>query len=158
MRFALTLLPMLCAVGCYSPWRAEPAGRKVCVDEVCDGYDNDCDGATDEGFDLASERWNCGACGVRCPAEQDRGTAACIEGACQIERCEPGFEDVDRMPSNGCEADCTPVDGGEVANGRDDDCDGRTDEGVETRSARLRGPDPLAMARVLDRTHCAGQP
>ena len=37
-------------------------------DETCDGLDNDCDGATDEGYDLLSDPENCGACGNDCAA------------------------------------------------------------------------------------------
>ncbi len=132
MRSPLALLVALCCAGCYSPWRAEPEGAKVCGVEVCDGYDNDCDGAADEDFDLDTDDRNCGACGAVCRPEVPHGTATCEAGVCIIERCEPGFESADGEVANGCETVCAPSAGpGETCDGRDNDCDGTTDEGVE---------------------------
>lgn len=86
-------------------------------DEVCDGMDNDCDGETDEGFDLTSlER--CGACDNDCRSLGWAQVAEyrCEEGRCRIERCEDGFYDVDGIALNGCESlqppNGTPCDDG----------------------------------------------
>jgi hypothetical protein len=65
--------------------------------EVCDGIDNNCGGAVDEGFDLQSDPNNCGVCGN-----------SCAGGVCQAGSCV-----------------CTPST--EVCNGIDDDCDGVVD-------------------------------
>jgi len=47
--------------------------------EICDGLDNDCDGAADETFDLGNDRLNCGTCGNVC--EGVRGQ--CVGGVCE---------------------------------------------------------------------------
>jgi hypothetical protein len=55
--------------------------------ELCNGRDDDCDGATDETFDLTSDEANCGACGRTCGA----GTT-CIGASCQETRCDDGAD------------------------------------------------------------------
>ncbi len=99
-------------------------------DETCDDIDNDCDGATDEGFDLATDPDHCGACGRACaPAN---ATGVCLAGRCEVDACLEGFEDADGAPENGCEAGCTPSnDGVEACDRIDNDCDGATDEGFD---------------------------
>ncbi|MFH2005282.1 MAG: MopE-related protein [bacterium] len=49
--------------------------------EVCDGVDNDCDGGTDEDFDLLNDPLNCGSCGNDCEASLGPG-AMCCSGSC----------------------------------------------------------------------------
>jgi hypothetical protein len=73
------------------------------ADESCNGLDDDCDGAVDEGFDCA-------------PAGRTEDcTTTC--GSTGERQCLPG-----------CEWDrCAPPD--ETCNGDDDDCDGAVDEG-----------------------------
>ena len=70
--------------------------------ETCNLRDDDCDGAIDEGDDVANDQsFGCeSACGV--------GRATCIDG--QLFNCSSG------EPQQ------------ELCNGEDDDCDGRTDE------------------------------
>jgi len=70
----------------------------VCVDESCNGQDDDCDGAIDE--DLGMTACGVGACAHDAPVCVDGVTTACnpLEGASD-----------------------------EVCNGLDDDCDGYTD-------------------------------
>lgn len=55
--------------------------------EVCDGLDNDCDGTVDDGFDLASDRLNCGACGTVCAT----GTI-CLAARCEETQCDDGLD------------------------------------------------------------------
>jgi len=69
--------------------------------EACDGLDNDCDGETDEDFDLEADASNCGACGSRCVVF--RGEGACVDAACTVATCHSGYADADRDPSTGCE-------------------------------------------------------
>jgi MYXO-CTERM domain-containing protein len=109
--------------------------------EVCDGYDNDCDGRGDEsvvgwGQDCTVAASNVdvlGACrnGFRLCGP---GTEGLICGASlpTTESCDGIDNDCDGVPDDGVLNRCgtcgpLPVD---VCNGRDDDCDDRTDEGV----------------------------
>ncbi|MBM4291381.1 MAG: hypothetical protein FJ138_08055, partial [Deltaproteobacteria bacterium] len=59
--------------------------------EVCDQVDNDCDGRTDEGFDLMSSLDHCGACDNPCWLIGDR----CEQGVCRCGGlpgvCPPGL-------------------------------------------------------------------
>ncbi len=124
--------------------------------EECDGKDNDCDGLFDEGTCSGDEQCACNATGCACgcpPGLVDCGgglgcidpnvsvahcgdcdspcqgadvaTFACQDGQCAVVKCAAGREDVDGIASTGCE--CTISD--EVCDGKDNDCDGETDEG-----------------------------
>ncbi|MFK7989309.1 MAG: CAP domain-containing protein [Sandaracinaceae bacterium] len=76
-------------------------------DEACDGVDNDCDGNIDE--DIAPR--SCGSDVGECVA----GTRVCVDGA--FAACMGRVRASD-----------------EACNGRDDDCDGNTDEDIAPRS------------------------
>ncbi|MDP3277387.1 MAG: MopE-related protein [Deltaproteobacteria bacterium] len=96
--------------------------------ESCNGVDDDCDGVIDNGFDLQTNPRHCGACDNACLLT--RAISTCAMGACRVERCDIGFYDLDRDPRNGCEYACVPSGVTEVCDGRDNDCDGQVDEGV----------------------------
>jgi hypothetical protein len=57
-----------------------PAGQ--CVQETCDGQDNDCDGVADDDFRLQTSNENCGTCGNVCGAGTQCTAAACVETGC----------------------------------------------------------------------------
>jgi hypothetical protein len=129
--------------------------------ERCDGLDNNCDGSTDEGFDLGSACTNgVGAC-------QRSGALVCNdqgEAVCDAEPAAPGVELCDGLDNNcdgatdegdpeggtacttdlpgvcaagvtscrsgalACVASTQPGAVAEICNGLDDDCDGTVDE------------------------------
>jgi large repetitive protein len=86
------------------------------AEEVCDGFDNNCDGEVDEGIDLLYYE----------DADQD----GFGDDAFPVEACELA----DGLATIG--GDCDDADssvnpsGEEICNDKDDDCDGETDEGV----------------------------
>ena len=95
--------------------------------ETCDGIDNDCDGSTDEDFDLQNDSGNCGQCGLSC--SRDSADTRCNEGVCEIVSCVENRYDLNQVSFDGCEYDCVASsDQNELCNGIDDDCDGRIDE------------------------------
>ena len=98
--------------------RCQPAAQPT--PELCDGADNDCDGATDE--DAAGARLS-EAC-YSGPAETE-GVGACHRG---IRRCRD-----DGSGMGPCEQERTPR--AEVCDGADDDCDGVTDEDLPDQGA-----------------------
>ena len=102
-----------------------PAGT-----ETCDNKDNDCDGVIDEGFDKTTVQ-NCGSCGNVCI--RANAMPVCMNGACAIGTCLPGFINANMIDADGCELMCTPT-GAEVCDGVDNNCDGRVDEGFTIAS------------------------
>ncbi|HJL17534.1 MAG TPA: MopE-related protein [Sandaracinaceae bacterium LLY-WYZ-13_1] len=94
--------------------------------EECNSIDDDCNGTVDDGFDTDTDVNNCGSCGNVCSFPN--AVAGCTGGGCVLVSCLPGFVDLD-PGAPGCEYACT-VAGSEICNGRDDDCDGATDESL----------------------------
>jgi len=80
----------------------EDATVCVALVELCNGLDDDCDDVVDEDYDLSSDLENCGACGRAC--EGRGGEPDCEAGRCLL-TCDPGRQDCDDDPSNGCETD-----------------------------------------------------
>ena len=108
-------------------------GSDGCVfsgDEMCDSFDNDCDGRIDETFNLETNPRNCGGCGVVC--NLPHAFPSCEASTCGVLRCEIGWVDLNGTPADGCEYGCPP-DGDELCDGRDNDCDGAMDEGFDLR-------------------------
>jgi len=90
--------------------------------ETCDGKDNDCDGQTDEDFDLQQDKNNCGSCGNVC-----KGSQMCIYGKC--------------CGSYGVEI---------CGNIIDDNCDGQTDEANCSALEFLLIPDQKDTTKIPD--------
>lgn len=77
------------------------------VAERCNGRDDDCDDAVDEGFDTQTDPLNCGACNTACAAPNAEST--CAGGVCSIATCSAGFGDCNADPADGCEASLDSV-------------------------------------------------
>ena len=99
---------------CYGTEVCDPAvGWTGCTAavpaaEICDGVDNDCDGATDEGFNVGD------VCIVGLGVCQNTGNMVCTGDGTGTE-CSA-------TAGSGVPEDC---------NGLDDDCDGQTDDAVD---------------------------
>jgi hypothetical protein len=70
--------------------------------ERCNGFDDNCNNQTDEGFDLDTDPDNCGACRRACDMANTSATE-CVAGECQIISCNANFEDCDGVAASGCE-------------------------------------------------------
>jgi hypothetical protein len=112
------------ADGCEAT-TCEPTAGGV---EICDLFDNDCNGEVDEGFVKDSIE----SCGPVCQVcDFDHAMADCVGGACVIMACDEHYHDWDHDPANGCETYCMPTDPpDEVCDEVDNDCDGLVDEGL----------------------------
>ncbi|MCA9540929.1 MAG: hypothetical protein KC620_18645, partial [Myxococcales bacterium] len=104
-----------CGAGVFECARAgamrcdtDPGGtRSQVADEVCNGVDDDCDGALDEGHGV----------GEACMGQCGPGATECTPGG-QL-RCDTDAGGSASTPQ------------AETCNGRDDDCDGTVDEGFD---------------------------
>ena len=74
-------------------------GVQGCVNGFGDCNNNMADGCEAR---LASDPRNCGGCGNLCGAIPN-GVGGCVNGACGLGQCNPGFADCDGNVPNGCE-------------------------------------------------------
>ena len=135
------------------------------VTEICDGKDNNCDGKVDEGLLNA-----CGTCGPtpqeicdgkdnNCNGQVDEG-CECIAGQKRV--CGPAPVGECKQGAQVCQADgkwgaCVGAVGPqpEVCDGKDNNCDGRTDEGLLNACGKC-GPLPPEICDGKD-NDCDGQ-
>jgi hypothetical protein len=102
-------------------------------EEVCDGYDNDCDGEVDEGFDRDADGFTtCGTVPMQ-PGMLDRGRIDCVDTDARIHPFAT-----------------------EVCNGLDDDCDGEIDPGCDCTDGATRPCGMEVGACELGTQTCAG--
>ncbi len=129
-----------------------PAGFESVNETLCDGFDNDCDGATDEGLLNA-----CGGCGPLplelcngkdddCDGDTDEdpelgGVKCGGEGVCNL--AQP-MCDSDGVPS--CQLPASHEVTETLCDGVDNDCDGLTDEELG-----------LAQTCIIGRGQCAAE-
>ncbi len=75
----------------------------MCVVGTCNPGFTDCDGNPANGceVDTGADPSNCGTCGHICGIAN--GTAGCTSGSCTVAACNPGFQDCDHSPVDGCE-------------------------------------------------------
>ncbi len=109
-------------------WSGDCKGEVLPAAETCNSKDDDCDGQTDEG----------GVCGNCTPG----ASMACYTGATKtkgVGTCKGGTRFCLIGNSWGaCTGEVTPS--AEVCNNKDDDCDGKTDEGVTWEGSPCMDP------------------
>lgn len=99
--------------------------------EVCDGDDNDCDGAIDTAdTELATPALVDADCSAQHPQAVNVAQWSCT-GTCSIASCDSGFFDGDNDSTNGCESSgCTPT-ATEYCDGVDNNCNNQVDENCQ---------------------------
>lgn len=117
---------------CYGIETCAAAGWSGCAlpKEVCDGEDNNCNGAVDEGFVDAAGKYTtvlaCGSCGNGCGAVAFSNASPICEvggtGSLCGMKCKPDFYDVNDNPKDGCE--CKKTSATDYPDGADKNCDG----------------------------------
>lgn len=85
-----------------------------------DTWEDGCETKLQDNFD------HCGECNRPCTLPHAIGK--CEDILCKIVSCQSNYYDINKDPSDGCEYQCTPT-GGESCDGKDNDCNGKTDDG-----------------------------
>ncbi len=137
-------------VGEFGTWGSNCVGAVLPATEVCNGVDDNCDGAVDEGCSCPTqgEVRPCGQAGLPLPCKQGQQTCSggtwsqCVgQVEPQAEQCGNGIDDncngqIDEL------CDCVPS--AEICgDGKDNDCDGQIDEQacISETSTEAGAPD-----------------
>ena len=180
-----------CVEGTY---QCDKQGALVCSDgtgttvEVCNDVDDDCDGATDEGFgtkgqacdggdgDLCKEgTWQCDGVGLACSDNTGTNVEVCNDAdddcdgstdetfSNKGQPCDGGDGDLCKEGTficNGTTLVCTDNTGTktESCNNQDDDCDGSTDEGLSQGCSTTCGSGTQTCSKGNWGTCSAQQP
>lgn len=107
-----------CPAGATPSTDSDCSPTCVSSPEVCDGKDNDCDDKADEGV-----RNDCGGCAALNAVPGDKCSAG--EGECQVS----GMYECDGKDGVRCGVSARAT-SAEACDGKDNDCDGRVDEGT----------------------------
>jgi hypothetical protein len=93
-----------CGLACSLANATPTCAAGTCNIATCQQGFANCNGQAADGCEIAiaSDVFNCGACGVACSLAH--ATASCSGGGCTIVSCDAGWEDCDGNPANGCEA------------------------------------------------------
>lgn len=97
-----------CGNPCHVPHAQPACVSGACAVETCLYPFADCNGQVQDGCETNTrgDVKNCGDCGVVCAAAH--ATPGCVNGACTLAACDPGFGDCNGVARDGCEA---PLDG-----------------------------------------------
>ena len=159
-----TGLPGVCAAGhlsCDATNECVPNVEPSA--EICDGLDNDCNGAIDDGATDAGE-----ACATGQPGVCDLGHRICVDGRLECAPDESASAEICDVEDNDCDGVIDeevrnlcgrcgdlPV---EVCNGQDDDCDGTADDDAPCPGVQIcrwgRCVDPCANNECSDQEIC----
>jgi hypothetical protein len=75
--------------------------------EICNSWDDDCDGQVDEGFDLQNDESNCGSCGKSCLSGYTCASGVCR--GCGDGNCDTGLGENPNTCPNDCYGNLTIV-------------------------------------------------
>ena len=109
-------------------WQCEPRPATDEVAQGCNNRDDDCDQKVDEGVTLGGScSAGIGGCADRARLQCVGGATICVPGGPVPELCGNGVDDDCDSTTDGFDPDLAAI--AETCNGRDDNCNGATDEG-----------------------------
>ena len=92
-----------CGAVCDIDHATEACIDGACLAIACDPGFGDCDASRDNGCEtMVDSVTKCGGCNVAC--DLANAVPACVDFACAVSSCAPGYADCDGEAANGCEA------------------------------------------------------